>query len=81
MPQKVIVENGVEKLLIYVSVQCSDWPSGRIQLKKRVEGVPEGSNKANAIERDLLREAERKKAQRESQGEDPYRRVVIHLKR
>lgn len=68
MPQKVIVENGVEKLLIYVSVQCTDWPSGRIQLKKRVEGVPQGSNKANAIERDLLREAERKKAQRESQG-------------
>lgn len=68
MPQKVIIENGVKKLLINVSVQCPDWPSGRIQLKKRVEGVEIASNKANLIERDLLREAERKKAQRESQG-------------
>lgn len=68
MPQKQIFENGVKKLLITVAVRCKDHPSGRIQLKQRHKDVEMGSAKANALERDLLREAEREKAQRENQG-------------
>ena len=68
MPQKIIVENNIEKLLIYVSVRCKEHPSGRIQLKRRCEGIEKGSTKANAIEKELLREADREKAQRENLG-------------
>jgi len=68
MPQKEVIENGVKKLLIYVSVRCRDYPNGRIQLKRRFEGVERGSTKANSHERELLREAERMKAQREVDG-------------
>lgn len=68
MPQKVIVDNGVNKLLVYVSVRCKQYPTGRIQLKRRYDNVEMGSSKANAYERELLREAERLKAQREFVG-------------
>jgi integrase len=68
MAQQEIIENGVKKLMIYVNIRCSDHPSGRIQRRKRVEGIVKGSAKANAIERDLIREVEREKAQRETVG-------------
>ncbi|MGE0616729.1 MAG: tyrosine-type recombinase/integrase [Bacteriovoracia bacterium] len=68
MPQKIVNERGRDRLLIYVSVRCKDYPNGRIQLRKRFDDVTLGSNKANLIERDLLREAEKIKAQREVEG-------------
>ena len=68
MPQKTIVKNGTEKLLIYVSVRCQEYPGGRIQLKRIFEDVEKDSAKANALERELLREADREKAQRENLG-------------
>ncbi|MCM0606583.1 MAG: hypothetical protein KA715_10875 [Xanthomonadaceae bacterium] len=68
MPQKEVIENEVKKLLITVSVRCKDHPNGRIQLKRRFDGISVGSQKANTLERDLLREAEREKAQRENDG-------------
>jgi integrase len=68
MAQQEIIENGVKKLIIYVNIRCTDYPGGRIQRRKRVEGIAKGSAKANAIERDLVREVEREKAQRETVG-------------
>ncbi len=68
MPQKEITENGVKKLLITISVRCKGHPNGRIQLKRRFEGVSIGSQNATTLERELLREAERAKEQRENDG-------------
>jgi integrase len=68
MPQKLIESNGIKKLHIYVSVRCSEHPTGRIQLKRVVENVEMNSTKANNLERDLLREAEKTKAKREVDG-------------
>lgn len=68
MAQKEIVENGVKKLVIYVNIRCSDYPGGRIQRRKRIEGVEKGSKKANALEREMIRDVERIKAQRETVG-------------
>lgn len=68
MPQKQVLENGVSKLLIHVSVRCKDHPGGRIQLKRRYEGVEINSARAKTLERELLREADKEKAQRETQG-------------
>lgn len=68
MPQKEIFENGVKKLLITVAVRCKDHPSGRIQLKRRHEGVEKDSAEARRLERKLQQEAEGEKAQRETQG-------------
>lgn len=68
MPQKEIIENNVKKLLIYVSVRCKEYPTGRIQIKRRYEGLELGSTKANNLERDLLREADKEKARRENEG-------------
>jgi len=68
MPQKQIEVDGFKKLMIYVSVRCKEHPSGRIQLKRIFDHVEPGSTKANTLERDLLREAERERAQRESVG-------------
>jgi len=64
MPQKIIETNGEKKLHIYVQVRCQEHPSGRIQLKRVFDDVELGSAKANSLERDLLREAEREKAHR-----------------
>lgn len=68
MPQKLIENNGFKKLHITVSVRCKEHPNGRIQLKRVYEGVEINSTKAKSLERDLLREAEREKAQRENLG-------------
>lgn len=68
MPQKIILENGVETLQINVSVRCKDHPGGRVQLKRRYEGVTLGSPRAQSLERALLQEANQEKAQRETQG-------------
>lgn len=68
MAQTEIIENGVKKLQIYISVRCNEYPGGRIQRKKRIEGVEKGSAKANTIERELMRELEREKARRETDG-------------
>ncbi len=68
MPQKIIIENGVEKLLITVAIRCKDHPSGRIQLKRRYEGVLPNTTQANSYERALVKEANAEKAQRENQG-------------
>lgn len=68
MAQKEIVENGVKKLVIYVNIRCSYYPGGRIQRRKRIEGVEKGSKKANALEIEMIREVERIKSQRETVG-------------
>ncbi len=68
MPQKEIETNGIKRLHIYVGVRCKEHPNGRIQLKRVFEGVEKDSPKAKALERELLREAEREKAQREVDG-------------
>lgn len=68
MAQKEITENGITKLIIYVGINCKEYPGGKIQRKKVVHGVAKGSQKANALERDLLREIEREKARRETVG-------------
>ena len=68
MPQSEITENGIKKLIITVSVSCSEYPGGRIQRKKVVQALSKGSLKANAIEKELLREVEREKARRENEG-------------
>lgn len=68
MAQTEILVNGVKKLLIYVNIRCDEFPGGRIQRKKRVEGIIKNSPKANAIERELLREIEKEKAQRSVDG-------------
>lgn len=68
MPQKQIIENGVKKLVISISVRCKDHPSGRIQYNRHFDDVEVGSARANTLEREVRREAEREKAQRETQG-------------
>ncbi len=68
MPQKLIQTNSGSKLMISVQVRCKDHPSGRIQLKRIFEGIEPGSAKANSLEKELIREAERTKNQRESVG-------------
>ena len=68
MPQKIVDTDGIKKLHIYVGVRCKEHPNGRIQLKRVYDGVEMGSTKANLLERDLLREAEREKAKREVDG-------------
>ncbi len=68
MAQTVIESDGIKKLCIYVSVRCKDHPTGRVQLRRVYEGVEKGSSKANSLERELIREAEKEKAQREVDG-------------
>lgn len=68
MPQREVTENGVTKLIIYTSIRCADYPGGKIQRKKKLQGIAKGSAKANAIERELVRDAEREKARRENDG-------------
>ena len=68
MPQKLMEQNGLKKLMITVQVRCKEHPSGRIQLKRVFDGVEPGSSKANSLEKELIREAERTKNQRESVG-------------
>ena len=55
MAQKEITENGVTKLIIYTSINCKEYSGGKIQRKKVVQGIAKGSQKANAIERELIR--------------------------
>jgi integrase len=64
----MILKDGARKLCIYVTVRCKEHPTGRIQYRRVFEGVELGSQKAKTLERDLLREAEREKAQREVDG-------------
>lgn len=66
MAQREITENGVTKLIIYTSINCKEYPGGKIQRKKVVQGIAKNSQKANAIERELIREIEREKARREA---------------
>lgn len=68
MAQKEITENGITKLIIYTSINCKEYSGGKIQRKKVVQGIAKGSQKANAIERELIREIEREKARREAVG-------------
>jgi integrase len=68
MAQKEITKNGVKKLIIYTSINCSEYPGGKIQRKKVVQGVAKDSARANAIERELIRETERESAKREAAG-------------
>lgn len=68
MAQKEIVEKGIKKLIIYTSINCKEYPGGKIQRKRVVKGIAKGSTKANAIERDLIRLVEREKARREMSG-------------
>ncbi len=68
MPQKQIDDDGVKRLIITVSVRCKEHPSGRIQLKRIFDNVEQGSAKANSLERDLLREIDKDRAQREIVG-------------
>ncbi len=68
MAQKEVTEKGVKKLIIYISINCKEYPGGKIQRKKVVQDVAKGSQKANAIERELIRDTEREKARREAVG-------------
>jgi integrase len=68
MPQKQIDKDGAKKLVITVQVRCKEHPSGRIQLKRVFDDVELGSAKAHALERELLREADKDRAQRECVG-------------
>jgi len=68
MAQKEIVEKGIQKLIIYTSINCKEYPGGKIQRKRVVKGITKGSSKANAIERELIRAVEREKAKREMSG-------------
>src|ERR1700722_19797175 len=68
MPQTIVEKNGVRKLHIYVQVSCKDYPNGRIQLRRVFEDVEKDSSKANSLEREILREAERERAKREVDG-------------
>lgn len=60
MAQKEIVEKGVKKLLVYHNLRSSIDDSIRIQSKKRYVDVELGSKKAEKLEKDLLRQCERK---------------------
>ncbi|RYZ88749.1 MAG: hypothetical protein EOP06_10440, partial [Proteobacteria bacterium] len=68
MAQRIIEERGKTILLIEVSVRCKDHPSGRIVRKRRLENILKGSPKANALERELLKEVQSEKGQREVLG-------------
>jgi integrase len=68
MAQREVIENGIKKLIISISVNCSEYPGGKIQRKKRFDGISMGSAKANTIEREMKREIEREKARRETDG-------------
>ncbi len=68
MAQKDFIKDGIQKLIIYIAVNCKEYPGGKIQRKKTVTGIAKGSPKANAIEREMIRETEREAAQREAVG-------------
>jgi integrase len=68
MAQTVIESNGIKRLCIYVSVRCKEHPTGRIQLRRVYENMEKGSPKANSLEKELIREAEKEKARREVEG-------------
>jgi integrase len=68
MAQRYILENGKRRLLIEASVRCKDHPSGRITRKKKFDSLELKSTKANSIERELLKEVQMEKGQREVLG-------------
>lgn len=68
MSQREQIVKGEKLLVISVSVNCREAPGGKIQCRKRYRDIPLGSSKANAIEKELQREIEREKAQRENAG-------------
>lgn len=68
MAQREVIVNGVQKLIVSISVNCLEYPGGKIQQKKTVENVAKDSPKANTIEREMKREIEREKARRETDG-------------
>ncbi|MCB0415118.1 MAG: hypothetical protein KDD50_12340, partial [Bdellovibrionales bacterium] len=68
MAQRLITERGKQRLLIEVSVRCKNHPSGRITRKRRYDDIEVNSNKAKALERQLLKEVQLEKAQRDVLG-------------
>jgi len=68
MAQRLITERGNTRLLVEVSVRCKNHPSGRITRKRRFDNLDVGSKKANTVERQLLKEVQLEKAQREVLG-------------
>lgn len=68
MAQRIVFENGKQKLLIDVSIRCKNHPRGRIFRKKRLDNVEMGSAKANAVEKQLIKDLERERTQREMLG-------------
>ena len=40
MAQREITENGVTKLIIYTSINCKEYPGGKIQRKKSFKESP-----------------------------------------
>jgi|GEM_PF-170577 len=68
MAQRTIVESGQQRLLIEVSIRCKNHPSGRITRKRRFDNVEINSKKAVALEKELLKEVQLEKAQREVLG-------------
>lgn len=68
MAQRIVFENGKKKLLIDVSVRCKNHPKGRIFRKKRFDDLEKGSVKANALEKQIVKDLERERTQREMLG-------------
>ncbi|MGE4131958.1 MAG: tyrosine-type recombinase/integrase [Bdellovibrionales bacterium] len=68
MAQRIVVEDGKERLLIDVSVRCRNHPQGRIFRRRRLDGIGAGSAKANQVEKELFKEVQREKTEREMLG-------------
>jgi integrase len=68
MAQRIVIEDGKEKLLIDVSVRCKNHPQGRIFRRRRLEGVAMGSTKANQAEKELTKDLHKEKTERDMLG-------------
>lgn len=68
MAQRIVMEEGKEKLIIDVSIRCKNHPQGRMFKRRRLEGITLGSSKANQIEKELFKELHKEKSERELLG-------------
>ncbi|MBX9767279.1 MAG: hypothetical protein K2X47_08420, partial [Bdellovibrionales bacterium] len=68
MAQRYVEERGRKKLLIEASVRCNNHPAGRIVRKRRLDDLELGSSKANAIEKQLFKEVEKERTERDLLG-------------
>ncbi len=68
MAQKEIIEKGVKTLLIALNVRSKTDPSIRLQARRKFPNIKVNSPKANKLEKQLIRETERRLAEKEGFG-------------